>query len=49
MIHEFMAICSTRETMRSRFLPPEQIALNAALNERRKVVREGYQAAQVKS
>lgn len=48
MIPEFMEILSEREKRCSRFLPPEQIALNAAL-ERRRSIREGYQAAQVKA
>lgn len=47
MIREFIAICSPRETRRSRFIPAEQIELNARL-EARKAIREGYQAAQVR-
>jgi len=47
MIEAFMQILSEREKRRSRFLPAEQIELNARL-ERRKAIREGYQAAQVR-
>lgn len=40
MIVEFMQILSEREKRRSRFLPADQIELNARL---------GYQAAQVRA
>lgn len=45
MIREFIAMCSPRETQRSRFIDPAEMALNAKLAER-KAIRTGYSLAQ---